>query len=143
MDNRQRVARIASGALAVVIAASAFAAPVDLLGGYEQAARASSPAFGGVSAERGAQFFRSTHGGEWSCASCHTARPVAAGQHARTGKTIAPLAPSANAERFTDAAKVEKWFRRNCNDVLTRACTPQEKADVIAFLLSLRSEEPR
>ena len=50
-------------------------------------------------------------------------------------KAIAPLAPSANAERFADAAKVEKWFRRNCNDVLGRTCTPSEKADVMAYLL--------
>jgi hypothetical protein len=30
---------------------------------------------------------------------------------------------------------VEKWFRRNCNDVLGRTCTPSEKADVMAYLL--------
>ena len=53
----------------------------------------------------------------------------------KTGKAIAPLAPAANAERFADAGKVEKWFRRNCNDVLGRACTPSEKADVLAYLL--------
>ncbi|HET6803481.1 MAG TPA: DUF1924 domain-containing protein, partial [Casimicrobiaceae bacterium] len=29
-------------------------------------------------------------------------------------------------------------FRRNCNDVLSRACTPQEKGDVLAYLLELR-----
>ena len=34
-------------------------------------------------------------------------------------------------------AKVEKWFARNCNDVLGRACTPVEKGDVLAWLLSL------
>jgi hypothetical protein len=53
----------------------------------------------------------------------------------KTGKAIAPLAPAANAERFTDAGKAEKWFRRNCNDVLGRACTASEKADVLAYLL--------
>jgi hypothetical protein len=133
-----RGARIAAGALAAALATSPFAAPADLLGAYDKAAREASVAFTGLSAERGAQFFRSTHGGAWSCASCHTAKPVVAGQHARTGKAIAALAPVANAERFTDAGKVEKWFRRNCNDVLNRACTPQEKGDVLAFLLSLR-----
>ena len=25
-------------------------------------------------------------------------------------------------ERFADAAKTEKWFRRNCNDVVGREC---------------------
>jgi hypothetical protein len=33
---------------------------------------------------------------------------------------------------------VEKWFKRNCNDVLARACTPAEKADVLAYLLKGR-----
>jgi hypothetical protein len=123
--------------VAVLAAATAYAAPADVLREYESAARASAPAFA-ASAERGAQFFRSTHGGDWSCASCHTQKPVVAGQHAKTGKTIAPLSPVANAERFTERARYEKWFRRNCNDVLSRECTPQEKSDVLAFLLSLR-----
>jgi hypothetical protein len=55
----------------------------------------------------------------------------------RTGKVISPLAPAADPERFTSTAKVEKWFARNCNDVLGRACTPVEKGDVLAWLLSL------
>jgi hypothetical protein len=133
--NRGR--RIAAGAIATMLAAAAFAAPADLMRDYEKAASEASPAFAGLSAERGAQFFRTSHGGEWSCASCHTAKPLGPGQHAKTGKTIAPLAPAANAERFSDPARTEKWFRRNCNDVLSRACTPQEKGDVLAFLLSL------
>ena len=64
----------------------------------------------------------------------HTGRAQDWVKYAKTGKAIAPLAPAANAERFTDAAKVEKWFRRNCNDVLGRACTPSEKADVLAYV---------
>jgi hypothetical protein len=60
------------------------------------------------------------------------------GKHATTGKVIAPMAPAFNTERFTDAAKTEKWFRRNCNDVVGRECTPGEKADVITWLLSLK-----
>jgi hypothetical protein len=75
---------------------------------------------------------------EWSCASCHTQNPLSVGKHAKTGKDIAPLAPAANAERLTSPDKVEKWFKRNCNDVLGRTCTPQEKGDVLAFLLSLK-----
>ena len=51
---------------------------------------------------------------------------------------IRALAPAANAQRFTDAAKVEKWFKRNCNEVLERACTAQEKGDVLAYLMSLK-----
>jgi hypothetical protein len=112
--------------------------PADVQKTYEAAARDSAPAFGGFSAQRGEQFFKSTHGAEWSCSSCHTENPMAQGKHAKTGKLIAPLAPAANPERFADSGKVEKWFRRNCNDVIGRLCTPQEKGDVIAFLLSLK-----
>jgi hypothetical protein len=137
-DSRNRRAPAMITALGVMLTTSVLAAPADLLRDYETAASAASPAFSGLSAERGAQFFRSAHGTDWSCASCHTAKPTVTGQHATTGKAIAALAPAANAERFTDAGKVEKWFRRNCNDVLGRACTPQEKGDVLAFLLSLR-----
>ena len=39
---------------------------------------------------------------------------------------------------FTDPAKTEKWFRRNCNDVMGRVCTADEKADVLAWLLTLK-----
>lgn len=114
------------------------ATPQELLGNLERSARTADAAFGGFSAQRGEQFFKSTHGAEWSCASCHTARPAGPGQHAKTGKAIAPLAPAANAQRFTDAAKVEKWFKRNCNDVVGRACTAREQGDVLAYLMTVR-----
>ena len=71
-----------------------------------------------------------------SCTTCHTDTPRASGQ-SRTGKTIDPLAPSGNPERFTDTKKVEKWFGRNCNSVLGRECTAAEKADIVAWLASL------
>jgi mono/diheme cytochrome c family protein len=87
--------------------------------------------------ERGERFFNSVHGRDWSCASCHTGNPLQPGKHARTGKPIAPLAPAANPERFTDAAKVDKWFRRNCNDVLGRDCSAEERSDIRQFLMSL------
>ena len=56
----------------------------------------------------------------------------------RAHKSIEPLAPVANRERLTDPAKVEKWFKRNCKDVLARECTAQEKADFLAFLISVK-----
>ena len=87
---------------------------------------------------RGQKFFTSTHANELSCASCHGNPPVTPGKHASTGKTIAPLAPLVHAERFTDSAKVEKWFRRNCKDVLSRECTALEKADVLFYLKDLK-----
>ncbi len=89
-------------------------------------------------AARGRSFFNTQHGGEWSCASCLGAVPTGAGKHASTGKTIEPLAPAFNPKAFTDQAKVEKWFRRNCKDVLSRECTAVEKADVMAFLTNLK-----
>ncbi|HZX27656.1 MAG TPA: DUF1924 domain-containing protein [Telluria sp.] len=87
---------------------------------------------------RGQRLFTSNHGREWSCASCHGATPTGTGKHAVTGRSIGPMAPAFNPERFTDPAKSEKWFRRNCNDVLGRACTDGEKADVLAWLMTLK-----
>jgi hypothetical protein len=122
-------------ALSVVTGATAQT-PMDIQQSLEAAARQESAGFGGFSAQRGAAFFKATHGRDWSCASCHTSNPTAVGRHAKTNKDIAPLAPSANAERFTRPDKVEKWFRRNCNDVLGRACSSAEKGDILAYLLS-------
>ncbi len=89
-------------------------------------------------AARGQQLFNNKHGGEWSCASCHNAPPTTAGRHASTGKTITALAPAVQPDRFTETAKVDKWFKRNCNDVFKRECSAQEKADFMAYLISLR-----
>ncbi|NIC40040.1 DUF1924 domain-containing protein [Aquabacterium sp. A08] len=103
-----------------------------------QAARWSAEAGRPGQADAGRAFFTQRHGGECSCASCHGSPPTAAGQHASTGKTIAPLAPAFNPKAFTDSAKVDKWFRRNCKDVLNRECTAAEKADVLAYLNALK-----
>lgn len=89
-------------------------------------------------AGKGRIFFGARHGGEWSCASCHGTPPTGQGKHATTGKTIAPLAPAFNPKAFTDTARVQKWFRRNCKDVLSRECSAAEKADVMAYMLSLQ-----
>ncbi len=126
---------VVAGAIAATAAAAAT--PDQLLAEYEVIARRQAPGFTGFSAARGAAFFRSTHGNDWSCSTCHTAKPVVPGRHALTGKVLQPLAPAANADRFTDLVKVEKWFKRNCGDVVGRACTAQEKGDVIAFLRSV------
>lgn len=104
----------------------------------QQLARFSAEAGTSGQAERGRQFFTTRQGGEWSCASCHGQAPLAPGKHASTGKTIEPLAPAANARAFTDSAKVDKWFRRNCKDVARRECTAGEKADVMAYLIGLK-----
>jgi len=88
-------------------------------------------------AARGEQLFRARHG-DTSCTSCHTDNAKATGKHAQTGKLLEPLAPVANPARLTDPAKVEKWFKRNCNDVLKRTCTAQEKGDFMTYLLSIK-----
>ena len=108
------------------------ASPADILARYQ--AESGVPA----QAARGQAFFTARHGGEWSCASCHGTTPTAAGKHASTGKPIAPLAPAFNPERLSSEAKVEKWFRRNCRDVLSRECSPAEKADVVVWLITLK-----
>jgi len=106
--------------------------PAEQLAAYS--AQAGTPA----QAARGEQFFTTKHGKDWSCASCHTASPTVDGKHASTGKLISPMAPAFNPQRFTDTAKTEKWFRRNCNDVVGRECSAAEKADVLAWLLTLK-----
>jgi hypothetical protein len=96
------------------------ATPAEQLAGYS--AKAGSAA----QVARGQDFFTSKHGRDWSCSSCHSAAPTVDGKHASTGKVISPLAPSFNPDRFTDPAKTEKWFRRNCNDVWA-ANAPQRR----------------
>lgn len=127
--------------LAALMATPALAdTPAQVLEGLVREARAQQASFS-PSASRGEQFYqaRQTGGGEAeSCAACHTRDARAAGQHVRTHKGIEPLAPAANRERFTDPAKVEKWFRRNCKEVLGRVCTPHEKADFAAYVISIK-----
>ena len=89
-------------------------------------------------AARGKAFFLARRAGgnpeTASCSSCHTSDPTKPGQ-TRAGQAIDPMAVSANADRFTDFAKDEKWFKRNCSTVLQRECTPGEKGDFISFMV--------
>lgn len=129
-------------ALALMIAALAAlpalpAAAADT-SAVEQLARWSAQAGAAGRAEPGRVFFTSRHGGAWSCSSCHGNPPTQTGQHASTGKDITPLAPAFNPQAFTDSARVDKWFRRNCKDVLARECSAAEKADVLAYLIGLQ-----
>lgn len=130
--------RTVIGLLMMAALPAAVAGGADLLPALEAQARQADRAFSGFSAQRGRDFFVSTHGQQWSCSSCHTRNPLQAGRHAATGKTISALAPAANPQRLTDPAKVEKWFRRNCKDVLQRECSAAEKGDVLSYLLSLK-----
>lgn len=108
------------------------ATPAEVLATYTT--QAGAPA----QPSRGQQLFTTKHGKEWSCSTCHSAAPTVDGKHASAGKVIGPLAPAFNAERFTDIAKSDKWFRRNCNDVMGRECTAVEKADVLSWLMTFK-----
>ena len=113
--------------------------PQTLLDGYAQEAKIENPGFKGFSAKAGEAFYKNKHGGDWSCSSCHTDNPAAEGKHVVTGKLIQPLSPNANPARFSDSTKVNKWFKRNCNDVLKRECTSEEKGNLLTYLLSVKS----
>ncbi len=132
------MSRKALVAATVLLAVPASAdTPESLMRGYAEQARTTSASYAGPSPAAGRRLFHQQPR-DWSCATCHTNQPVATGRHAITGKTIAPLSPVANPERFRDAAKVEKWFKRNCTDTLGRLCTSAEKADLISFLLGVK-----
>jgi cytochrome c peroxidase len=119
---------------AAMSSAALAATPAELLAGY--VAQAGAPA----NPERGEKLFNTNFGKELglSCASCHGAVPTRSGRHAISEKRLAPLAPAFNDKTFTDRPKVEGWFRINCKDVMARECTAQEKADVLAWLISLK-----
>jgi hypothetical protein len=121
-------------ATALSLPAAQAATPADLLASYS--AQAGSPG----SPERGQEFFTASRRNDlnMNCASCHGKLPTGNGRHELTEKRIAPLAPAFNPERFTDLNRTDGWFRTNCKDVLRRECSAQEKADVLAWLISLK-----
>lgn len=137
--HRRTAAPIVGLSLALIVSA-AFAGPrEDLLGRYAAAVKTSDPAFAGFSAARGETLHRTKFGGGKpdtpACASCHSEDPRRTGQ-TPAGKPIDPVALSASPSRYADEAKVEKWFKRNCNEVLGRPCSALEKGDWLTYMLS-------
>ena len=125
----------------LVTAAAPVLATADPLTEYIRAAQSRSPGFS-PSPERGKAFYNDTFDRSSDmpgCYSCHTRDPRDPGEHVITGKTIRPMAVSANPRRFTRWKKTEKWFRRNCRELLDRECTAAEKADFITYLKEVRS----
>jgi len=127
--------------LSVLLASAAVAAsavtPAQLLETYTAEAAQQTPGFA-PSAQRGARFYaqRFTVSEKMpACTACHTSDPAQAGRHVVTGKAIKPLAPRAEPTRFTDPAKAEKWFKRNCGEVAGRDCSAAEKADFVKFVM--------
>ncbi len=129
----------AAVAAALIMTAGAQAGTRDaLLAELAGAAKAAGAGFSGFSAERGAKLFSQTFSGGKpdisSCTTCHTDSPLSTGR-TRAGKVIEPLAVSKTPDRFTDPAKVAKWFKRNCKSVMGRECTAQEKGDFLTFAI--------
>jgi hypothetical protein len=131
-------ARQASFALMLILGASPALAetPSELVSSFAAEAAQSNPGFA-PSAQRGQAFFTR----EWgvsrkmpNCTVCHSKNLKAEGKHVITDKPIDPLSPLANPKRFTSLKKVEKWFKRNCTEVVGRECTAAEKADFIQFV---------
>jgi hypothetical protein len=126
---------------AVLSAATVQAAtPAELLAGYRAEAAKQTPGFQ-ASPQRGAAFYARPFGVSAkmpACTSCHTEQPAQAGRHVVTDKAIKPLAPAVSAGRFTDLGKTEKWFGRNCKEVVGRECTAAEKADFVAYMMEGR-----
>ena len=136
-----RVILPAAGAAVLLMMGTALAladpARDAILAALATQAKAADPAFTAFSAARGEAFWNAEHSGGnpdlRSCTSCHTKDPTAEGK-TTVGKAIAPMAVSKSPQRFTDEAKMTKWFDRNCNNVLGRVCTPTEEGDIITYL---------
>jgi len=121
-------------AMVAALATGANAGPrEDIIAGFtNQGAGAPNPA-------SGEKMFNTVFGtgkpDTPGCTTCHGKDPHQSGQ-TRTGKSIDPMAVSKTPDRFTDKAKVDKWFLRNCQGVIGRECTAQEKVDFISFMMT-------
>ena len=125
---------VTSGIVVMILSTTTHAGSrEDPLTQYAAAAKTS-----GFSAARGQTLHTQNFSGGKpdtpSCTTCHGKDTRGAGR-ALTGKTIEPVAVSVMPMRYTDPAKVEKWFKRNCTEVLGRECTPQEKGDWLTFVI--------
>ena len=138
--------------------------PEQILERYAELAKQDDPAFAGFSIEHGHELYLTKRVlpvvGAINCASCHLADPrqeilahkskVLCRQchvindsehpHPKDAKLrkILPLAPSANPKRLTNFEHVEEFLKPNCEMVIGRECTTQEKGDLIAWLISVK-----
>lgn len=112
----------------------------EYLNGLYQQAKKENPNFKDFDAKRGEMIFTTEHLGKKgkmiSCASCHGMNFSQSHQNFFTGKIIEPLSPKANPQRFSEIKNIEKWLKRNFNDVYVREGTAQEKGDVVTYILS-------
>ena len=127
--------------ITALVATFGFSATVDeYLNSLKQEVLKENPSFKGFDAKRGEEIFTSKHigkkGKEISCTSCHGTNLQKSGENIFTTKIIEPLSPKANKERFTDVATIEKWMKRNFNDVYNHEGTALEKGDVITYIIN-------
>lgn len=130
-----RTIAVTIATIATVLATPAFAdSRTDLLAQYATAAQST-----GFSAARGqtlhTQSFAGGKADTPACTACHGTYSRGSGR-TPAGKTIDAVAISVTPTRYTNPAKVEKWFKRNCIEVLGRECTPQEKGDWLTYVIS-------
>ncbi len=119
----------------------AFSAVIDeYLNSLKQEALKENSNFKNFDQKRGEEIFTSKHmgkkGKEVSCETCHTANLANSGENIFTGKPIEPLSPKANPKRLTDINEIEKWLKRNFNDVYNREGTSTEKGDVLTYIIN-------
>ena len=127
--------------IAALVATLSFSATIDdFLESLKQEVLKTDSSFKGFDYKRGEEIFLSKHIGKKgeliSCASCHGTNLYEANQNHFTGKTIDALSPKANSNRFTNKAEIEKWLKRNFNDVYNREGTALEKGDVITYIIN-------
>ena len=127
--------------VAGLVATLSFSATVDdFLDSLKQEVLKQDISFKGFDYKRGEDIFLSKHVGKKgeliSCASCHGTDLNKSNQNHFTGKTINALSPKANPKRFTDRAEIEKWLKRNFNDVYNREGTALEKGDVVTYIIN-------
>lgn len=127
--------------LASLLATLGFSAVVDdYLDSLKQEVLKENPSFKGFDYKRGEEIFLSKHVGKKgesiSCSSCHGTDLSKPNQNYFTGKAIDALSPKANPKRFTDRAEIEKWLKRNFNDVYNREGTALEKGDVVTYIIN-------
>ncbi len=127
--------------LSMILLSLSFSAVIDeYLKSLNAQAKQENPNFNGFDAKRGEVLFTSEHIGKKgkaiSCVSCHGNDLSKSHQNFFTGKMIEPLSPKANPTRLSETKTIEKWLRRNFNDVYIREGTAQEKGDVLTYILS-------
>lgn len=127
-----------SFALILGLTVGVLTSPLALADAATQIQALRAQGAGPFNAAAGESFWQQTFTAEndekRSCTGCHGKDPTQMGKHQQTGKDIQAMAVRVNPQRFTDNAKSDKWFGRNCRWTLGRECSAQEKGDVITWL---------